>query len=83
MNAWLIAALALLPGFIACGAVIYRAEIMDAVVALNIAGVLATLELALLAEGLGRAPFYDLALTLAALTLSGGLVFARYLERWR
>lgn len=83
MNQWLLAALALLPGFIACGVVLYREEIIDAVVALNLGGVLASLELVLLAEGLHRAPFYDLALVLAALTFSSGLVFARYLERWR
>ncbi len=82
MNAWLIAALALLPGFVACAFVLYRAGIMDALVALNLGGVLASLELVLLAEGLSRAPFYDLALALAALTFSGGLVFVRYLERW-
>lgn len=83
MNQWLLAALALLPGFIACGVVLYREAIIDAVVALNLGGVLASLELVLLAEGLHRAPFYDLALVLAALTFSSGLVFARYLERWR
>ena len=32
MNQWLLAALALLPGFIACGVVLYREEVIDAVV---------------------------------------------------
>ena len=82
MNAWMLAALALLPGIAACGYVLYRAEIMDALVALNLGGTLAALELALLAEGLSRSILYDLALALAVLTFSGGLVFARYLERW-
>jgi multicomponent Na+:H+ antiporter subunit F len=36
----------------------------------------------LLAEGFGRLPFFDLALTLALLSFAGGLVFARFLERW-
>lgn len=82
MNAWLIAALALLPGFVFCGIVLWRATVLDAVAALNLTGVLAALELVLLAEGFGRSPFYDLALVLALLTCVGGLVFARFLERW-
>lgn len=82
MNAWLLAAMALLPGFVACAVVLFRAGTLDAVIALNLAGVLATLELVLLAEGLGRSPFYDLALVLGMLTFSSGLVFARYLGRW-
>lgn len=82
MNIWLIAALAMLPGFVACGIVLWRAAVVDAVVALNLAGVLAALELVLLAEGLHRSPFYDLALVLALLAFAGGLVFARFLERW-
>lgn len=82
MDPFLIAAIALLLGLIPCGVVILRAEIVDAVVALNLAGVLASLELVLLAEGLHRSPFFDLALVLAVLTIAGGLVFARFLERW-
>ena len=38
--------------------------------------------LLLLAEGFGRAPFTDLAVALALLSFGGGLVFARFLERW-
>ena len=33
-------------------------------------------------RGFHRPPFFDLALVLALLTLAGGLVFARMLERW-
>lgn len=82
MDPFLIAALVLLLGFIPCGIVIMRAGIVDAVVALDLAGVLAALELVLLAEGLHRAPFFDLALVLAVLSIAGGLVFARFLGRW-
>lgn len=82
MNDWLIAAIALLLGFVPCIVVIWRSPMVDAVVALNLAGILTTLELVLLAEGLGRASFYDLALVLAALTFAGGLVFYRFLGRW-
>lgn len=82
MNMWLLAGLALLPGFIACGAILWRATLMDAVVALNLAGILASLELVLLAEGLHRSPFYDLALVLALFSCTSGFVFLRFLERW-
>lgn len=82
MNAWLIAALALLPGFIACGAALWRAGVVDAVVALDLAGVITSLELMLLAEGVNQSSFFTLALVLAVLSLGGSLMFARFLGRW-
>jgi multicomponent Na+:H+ antiporter subunit F len=82
MNVWLIAALVLLLGFVPCIVVLWRAPVLDALVALNLAGTLATLEIALLAEGLHRPEVFDLALALALLSFGGGLVFARFLERW-
>ena len=82
MNPWLFAALALLPGFLACGVVLWRATLINTVVALNLAGVLATLEFALLAEGFQNTTFFELALVLAVLTPAGSLVFLRFLERW-
>jgi multicomponent Na+:H+ antiporter subunit F len=36
----------------------------------------------LLAEGFNRPSFYDLPLTLALLSFGGGMVFARFLQRW-
>ncbi len=82
MNVWLVAATALLAGIVPCGIVAWRAPVMDALVALNLLGLLAALDLMLLAEGFGRAPFYDLAVALALLSCVGTLVFARFLERW-
>lgn len=82
MNVWLIAALVLLVGFVPCLVVLWRAPVADALVALNLGGTLATLEIALLAEGFGRPELFDLALVLALLSFAGGLVFARFLERW-
>lgn len=46
---------------------------------LNMAGTLVTLELVLLSEGFRRLPYYDV--PLALLSLGGGVVFARFLER--
>ena len=83
MNEWLIAALALILGIIPCGVLAWRGSSpIDALVALEMVGTLATLALMLMAEGYGRAPFFDLAVVLAPLSIAGSLVFARFLERW-
>ncbi len=82
MNAWLIGATVLLFGLVPCAMVIVRGSVLEALVGLQMAGILQTIVLLLLAEGFHRPPFFDLALTLALLALAGGLVFARLLERW-
>ena len=82
MNAWLIAATVLLLGLIPCAVVMLRGSAIEALVGLQMAGVLETVVLLLLAEGFHRPAFFDLALVLALLALAGGLVFARMLERW-
>jgi multicomponent Na+:H+ antiporter subunit F len=82
VNEWLIAASILLVGLVPCGVVMLRGSVIEALVGLQMAGVLQTVVLLLLAEGFHRPPFFDLALVLALLTLAGGLVFARMLERW-
>jgi multicomponent Na+:H+ antiporter subunit F len=46
------------------------------------ASVLLTLALLTLAEAMQRPIFLDLALTQALLSFGGGLVFARFFERW-
>jgi multicomponent Na+:H+ antiporter subunit F len=82
VNEWLIAASILLVGLVPCGVVMLRGSVVEALVGLQMAGVLQTVVLLVLAEGFHRPPFFDLALVLALLTLAGGLVFARMLERW-
>lgn len=82
MSIWLGAATALLLGLVPLGAVIVRRPVIEALVALELAAVLNTLVLLLLAEGFNRPGFMDLALVLALLSLAGGLVFARMVERW-
>ena len=82
MNAYLWAATALLIGLAPCGLVILRGKIMEALVGLEMAALVNTLVLLVLAEGFHRPPLFDLALVLALLSLAGGLVFARMLERW-
>jgi multisubunit Na+/H+ antiporter MnhF subunit len=82
VNAWLIATTVLLLGLVPCLIVMLRGSVVEALVGLQMAGVLETVVLLLLAEGFHRPPFFDLALVLALLALAGGLVFARMLERW-
>ena len=81
-NVWLWGATALLIALIPCGITCFRGKALDRLVGLEMAGVVITLDLVLLAEGFHRLPFYDIPLTLAILSFGGGMVFARFLERW-
>ena len=57
VNAWLVAAAALLVGLVPCLVVMVRGSIVEALVGLQMAGVLETVTLMVLAEGFHRAPF--------------------------
>ncbi len=81
MNVWLSAALALLPALLACGAVCFFSAALSGLVAMELAGVLGSVELMLLSEGTGRQPFVDLAVVGAAAGFVGSLSFARLMER--
>jgi multicomponent Na+:H+ antiporter subunit F len=82
VNAWMVAALVLLIGLVPCGVVCLRGSPIDRLVGLELAGTVDTLILLLLAQAYDRAIYFDLALALALLSFAGGLVFARFLERW-
>jgi multicomponent Na+:H+ antiporter subunit F len=82
VNAWLVGALALLIGLVPCGILCLRRPPMERLVGLEMAGTVDTLILLVLAEGYHQAIFFDLAVVLALLSFAGGLVFARFLERW-
>jgi len=82
MNEWLLAAsLILIGGIVPCGIVCFLAPAIEALVALELAGSLTAVALILLAEGIHRQPFADLAIVLAALSFVGAIAFARFLER--
>lgn len=83
MNAYLVAATVLLLGLVPCGIVCVRARPLDGFVALELAGVVTTLALLLLAEGLKRSVYFNVSLVLAVMTFAGGLVFVRFLSRLR
>lgn len=81
MNGWFLAAVVLLAAVVPLGWTAFRRPAPDGLVALELAGVLVTLVLVVLAQGFQRGIYVDLALVLAALQLVGGLVFTRALER--
>lgn len=83
MTSFVIAAMAMLVALVPLGVVLCRAEVMSAVVAYEAIGSVAVLVLMLLAEGFRRSGEFELAILLAVLLLGGGLVFVRFLERWR
>ncbi|GEJ55398.1 monovalent cation/H+ antiporter complex subunit F [Anaeromyxobacter diazotrophicus] len=62
--------------------VVLRGDPVDRAAGLQMAGVILTLLLLALAQAFGPAAFQDLALTLGVMSFGGGLVFARFLERW-
>ncbi len=82
MNAFELAAAALLCGYVPLGIVAVRSRPIDGLVALELGGVLATLVLLCFAEGLHRSFEYGVAVVAAVLAWAGGLVFARFLGRW-
>jgi multicomponent Na+:H+ antiporter subunit F len=82
MNEWLWGAAILLLALVPCLYVCARKPAEDRLVALEFGSCIVTLELMLLAEGYHRPAFYDLPLTLALLAFGGGMVFARFLQRW-
>jgi multisubunit Na+/H+ antiporter MnhF subunit len=82
MNAWLIAATALIVTLLPCVWVCVRQGPLDALVALELASTITTLVLLALAQGYRRDPFMDLALVSAVLSFAGALAFVRFLERW-
>jgi multisubunit Na+/H+ antiporter MnhF subunit len=81
MNEWEIAAAVLGAGLLPCLVICLLTDIGHGLVAFEVASVLLTTILMLLSEGFHRQPFIDLALTFALLSLAGGVVFARLLER--
>jgi multicomponent Na+:H+ antiporter subunit F len=82
VNAFVIAAIAMLIAVIPCGIVIVRGKVMEAVVAYEAISSIAIIVLVLLARGFRRSGEFELPVLLAMLMLGSGLVFVRFLERW-
>ena len=82
MNAFVIAAIAMLIGMLPCLLVIWRGTAMQALVGYEAISTIAIMVLVLLAVGFNRFGEMELPVLLAVLLLGSGLVFARMLERW-
>ena len=82
MNAFVIAAIAMLIGMIPCLVVIWRGSAMQAVVGYEAISSIAIMVLVLLPVGFSRSAEMELPVLLAVLLFGSGLVFARALERW-
>jgi multisubunit Na+/H+ antiporter MnhF subunit len=81
VNEWEIAAAVLGFALIPCVAVALLSGPPSGLAAVQLAGVLLSTILMLLAEGFHRQPFIDLAVVFAPMSLVGSLLFARLMER--
>jgi multicomponent Na+:H+ antiporter subunit F len=81
MNEWQIAAAVLGVALIPCTVVALLAAPTSGLAAVELGTVVLTTILMLLAEGLHRQPFIDLAVVFAPMSVVGSLMFARLMER--
>jgi multisubunit Na+/H+ antiporter MnhF subunit len=81
VNVWLVAATVLLAALALPLFVLVRAPHLDALVALELASTVAVVVLLLLSEGFHRSIYTALPMTLAALSLVGGLVLVQLVHR--
>jgi len=82
LNAFVLAATALLAALAPLLVVASLRRPIDGLVALEAAGTVATLALVCLSVGLGESLFFTVAIVAAVASWIGGLVFARFLGRW-
>ena len=83
MNAFLIAATVLVAMVALPAIVMLRGAILDAVVALELAGTTVTLTVLCLCEGFHRSAYFNVPIVSAAATWIGSLVFVRFVGRFR
>jgi len=81
VNVWLWGATALLVGMVPCGWIALRDSLIDALVALEVAGTLTTLVLVLFAEGFNRAAYMGVPIVYAFVAFVGALLITRFLGR--
>jgi multisubunit Na+/H+ antiporter MnhF subunit len=81
VNVWLVAATVLLAALALPLSVLVRAPHFDALVALELASTVVVVVLLLLSEGFHRSIYTALPMTLAALSLVGGLVLVQLVRR--
>ncbi len=82
MTAFQIAALVLLAAFALSAVATFRGDIGARLVAAQLSSTVTILITVLLSTTYGRDFYIDVALMLSVMAVIGGLVFARFLERW-
>ncbi|MBO0885973.1 MAG: hypothetical protein J2O39_04230 [Acidimicrobiales bacterium] len=82
MNAFVVAAVAMLLAGVPAGVALRRGRLMEAVVAYELVAAVVVMVLLLLAQGFGRSGEFELSVLFGVLMLASGLVFVRSLERW-
>lgn len=80
MNVWFVGATILLIALVPCGVVLLRGQILEALVALELAGTVVAVVLLLIAEGFHRNSYYTLPLVLAFTNFVGVLIFIRFVS---
>lgn len=82
MNGFEVAAIALLAGFVPLGIVCLTSHVIDAVVALELAGSVLVMVLICLAAGFDRSVYFNLPVICALVVWVNGLIFVRFLGRF-
>lgn len=82
MTAFQIAALIMLVGFALSAIATFRGDIGARLVAAQLSSTVTILITVLLSTTYGRDFYVDVALILVVMAVIGGLMFARFLERW-
>lgn len=83
LTPWVAAGTFLLACVGACGVAAWRRKTFEALIAMELAGVLTTLALVCLTVAYQRTTYGDVPIISAVLTWVGGLVFVRFLDRSR
>jgi multicomponent Na+:H+ antiporter subunit F len=82
VTAWLLAGAALLALLVPCALAALRGSPINRLLGLELASATTTLAMVALAEGFGRAIYFDLALVFAVVSFGATLFFVRFVERW-
>jgi multisubunit Na+/H+ antiporter MnhF subunit len=82
MNMWLAAVILLLPPLAVPMVVAWRGDANNRLAAVQLAGTLAALILAVMTFAFDQPSFIDLALCLTLVSVPGTLIFTTFMERW-
>lgn len=83
MNGWMLTVFGFAAALVPCAIIaLTKRTAAERLVGLDLAATVLVLLLLAVSEALERTYLYDLAFALALLSFGGGIVYARFLERW-